>query len=153
MIRLKKLDDADARKLAMMYRWDKETHDAIKWLRANKHLFKAQVFEPPFMCVTVKDKRYANAVEACFNASQMKVISLLHFRTSNLMIVLIQTFVAQSQEDCDTLNHHINDSGALGRKARITTWFRARQDDMLVPPPMSRVEVCLILTKLHGTLN
>ncbi|KIJ94730.1 hypothetical protein K443DRAFT_683517 [Laccaria amethystina LaAM-08-1] len=120
---LKKLDDADARKLAMMYRWDRETHDAIKWLRANKNLFKAQVFEPPFMCVTVKDKRYSNAVEACFSAGQMK------------------TFVAQSQEDCDTLNHHINDSGALGRKARITTWFRARQDDMLVPPPMNREEL------------
>lgn len=136
-----------------MYRWDRETHDAIKWLRANKNLFKAEVFEPPFMCVTVKDKRYSNAVEACFSAGQMKVNSLLCFRTNNLMIASIQTFVAQSQEDCDTLNHHINDSGALGRKARITTWFRARQDNMLVPPPMSREEVCLVLTKLHGTLN
>jgi len=69
------------------------------------------------------------------------------------MIVSIQTFVAQSQEDCDTLNHHINDSGALGRKARITTWFRARQDDMLIPPPMSREGVCLVLTRFHGILE
>ncbi|KAF8165900.1 P-loop containing nucleoside triphosphate hydrolase protein [Crassisporium funariophilum] len=124
---LKKQDDADVQKLQMMSRWDKDTHDTIIWLRNHKHLFKMEVFETPFMCLTVRDRRYTNAVEACFNGNQLK------------------SFIAQCQEDCDTLNHHINDEGALGRKARVTTWFRPLQENTLLPPPMSREE----LAELH----
>ncbi|TFK43988.1 P-loop containing nucleoside triphosphate hydrolase protein [Crucibulum laeve] len=120
---LGKLDSADQRKLAMLQRWDRDTHDAILWLRSNKRLFKMEVFEPPFMCLTLKDRRYTNAVEACFSQAQMK------------------TFIAQCQEDSDTLNHHINDSAGLGRKARVTTFYRENRDDLIVPPPMTRDEM------------
>lgn len=57
----------------MMFRWDQDTHDAILWLRANKNKFRMEVFEPPFMSLSVKDRRYANAVEACFVGNQIKV--------------------------------------------------------------------------------
>ena len=73
MCRLKKQDNADVQKLQMMSRWDPDTHDAILWLRQNKNKFRMEVFEPPFMCLSVKDRRYANAVEACFAGNQLKV--------------------------------------------------------------------------------
>lgn len=56
-----------------MSRWHKDTHDAILWLRANKQLFKMEVFEPPYMCMTVPDKRYQDAVEALMNSAQLRV--------------------------------------------------------------------------------
>ncbi len=56
-----------------MERWDKDTHDAIVWVRNNRHLFRMEVFETPFMRITIKDKKYTNAVEACFSVSQMRV--------------------------------------------------------------------------------
>ena len=67
---------------------------------------------------------------------------------------ILQTFVAQCKEDLDTFNHYINDAGALGRKARVATWFRPH-DGSLPPPPMDPNEVksdqssllsCLVLT-------
>ena len=73
LCRLRKQDDADVQKLQMMLRWDPETHDAILWLRENKNKFRMEVFEPPFMCLSVKDRRYANAIEACFSGNQLKV--------------------------------------------------------------------------------
>ncbi|KAF8967457.1 P-loop containing nucleoside triphosphate hydrolase protein [Flammula alnicola] len=120
---LKKQDNDDVRKLAMMQRWDKDTHDAILWVRRNRNLFKMEVFETPFMRLNVKDKRFTNSVEACFATNQLK------------------SFVTQCQEDCDTINHHINDEQALGRKARVTTWFRPHQENLLIPPPMSPEEM------------
>ena len=59
-----------------MERWDKDTYDAILWVRQNRDLFKMEVFETPYMRLSVKERPYASAVEACFNASQLKVNSL-----------------------------------------------------------------------------
>ena len=73
MRRLKNLDDVNVRKLQAMGRWDRDTHDAIVWLRQNRDKFQQEVFEPPFMCLTVPNKNYVNAVETCFNAAQIKV--------------------------------------------------------------------------------
>lgn len=57
----------------MLKRWDLDTHDAILWLRANKNKFQMEVFEPPFMCMTIKDRKFTNAIEACFSGPQIKV--------------------------------------------------------------------------------
>ena len=57
----------------LMSKWDPDTHDAILWLRANNHLFRMEVIEPLFMSLSVKDRRYANAIEACFAGNQIKV--------------------------------------------------------------------------------
>jgi hypothetical protein len=70
---LKRLNNVDVQKLRMMERWDKDTHDAIIWVRENRNLFKMEVFETPFMRFSVRDKRFTNAIEACFGATQMKV--------------------------------------------------------------------------------
>ena len=75
VIRLQSLDDANVRKLKELEKWDKDCHDAIIWLRkdCNKQKFRMEVFEPPFISLTVPDKKYVNAIEACFNANQLKV--------------------------------------------------------------------------------
>lgn len=41
----------------------------------------------------------------------------------------------------DTFNYHVNDNGALGRKTRVPTWFRAEVEQTAMPPPMTREEV------------
>jgi hypothetical protein len=66
-----------------MERWDKDTYDAIIWVRNNRNLFKMEVFETPYMRLSVKRKEYANAVEACFNGNQLKVNPLSSLRQMN----------------------------------------------------------------------
>lgn len=81
-----------------------------------------EVLEPPCITLKVKDARYADQVDACFNGIQMR------------------TFVTQCIEDNKTLNRMVNDTPeALGKKARIATWFRPRRDT--APPPMSPEEM------------
>jgi hypothetical protein len=47
----------------------------------------------------------------------------------------------------DTLNRVFVDTPeALGRKARLNTWYRAKDEKLLVPPPMSREEVSIFNT-------
>ncbi|KAF5364198.1 hypothetical protein D9756_000106 [Leucocoprinus leucothites] len=120
---IKSFDNVDGVKLQNMLKWHRDTHDAIIWLRSHRHLFKMPVFEPPYMCMTVPDTRYQAGVEALINSAQLR------------------TFVAQCKEDIDTLNHHINDSQGLGRKARIVTWFRQYNENQLTSAPMSREEM------------
>ncbi|KAG7444354.1 uncharacterized protein BT62DRAFT_237992 [Guyanagaster necrorhizus] len=121
---LGKLDDVEVRKFQMLYHWDRDTADAVTWYRNNKDKFRMEVFEPPYLSVNVPDRTFASAVEMAFSGNNMK------------------TFVAQCQEDYDTLNHNINDNQVLGRKVWVTTWYRARMDRLFVPPPMERDEAC-----------
>ncbi|KAK7437355.1 Structural maintenance of chromosomes protein 5 [Stygiomarasmius scandens] len=118
--RLKQLDNVDAQKMAVLANFNKDTHDAVLWLRANKHQFKMEVIEPAIISLTVPDRRFADAVESSFNGTQLK------------------TFVFQCREDYDKFNDLVNDRGALGRRVRIATYFRDRSaENQLVPPPLS----------------
>ena len=76
---LRALDDAGQRKLEGLKRWDPVAHEGVIWLRQNQHQFEKEIIEPPCLCLDVKDKRYADAVEACVNANQMKVIRVFLF--------------------------------------------------------------------------
>jgi hypothetical protein len=81
-----------------------------------------EVLEPPCITLKVKDQRYADQIDACFNSIQMR------------------TFVTQCVEDNRLLNRLVNDTPeALGRKARISTWFRPRRAAQ--QPPMSEDEL------------
>ncbi|KAK0457748.1 uncharacterized protein EV420DRAFT_1687453 [Desarmillaria tabescens] len=120
---LRRLDNVEVRKLQMLSRWDRDTADAVTWYRNNKDKFKMEVFEPPYLSVNVPDRAFASAVEMAFSANNMK------------------TFVAQCQEDYDTLNRNLNDNQVLGRKVWVTTWYRARIDRLFVPQPMERDEL------------
>lgn len=52
-------------------------------------------------------------------------------------------FVAQSKDDLDILNQHINDNPVNGRKLRIATWYKQCNDESFPPPPMTREQVRL----------
>jgi hypothetical protein len=45
----------------------------VRWLRANKHKFRLEVFEPPILSVTVPDQNFAAAVENSFNQAALRV--------------------------------------------------------------------------------
>ncbi|CCM05532.1 uncharacterized protein FIBRA_07758 [Fibroporia radiculosa] len=121
---LRQLDDANHRKLEGLARWDGDCANAVRWLRANRHRFKMEVFEPPILCLTVPDKRFVNAVEACFGTSQLK------------------TFVAQCEEDYRLFNHVFADTPeALGKKVRLHTWFRPVDENLVGAPPLTEQEM------------
>lgn|ERR1700722_19267598 len=65
------------------------------------------------------------------------------------MCAFHQTFVVQCREDYKTLNRCINDLEGLGRKARINTWFRPKDESSILGPPMTREEVCIGFSPLH----
>ncbi|KAH8827579.1 hypothetical protein DL96DRAFT_1599512 [Flagelloscypha sp. PMI_526] len=119
---LKSMDQASAIKLNKLSRWSRDTADVVVWLRKHKHLFNDEIFEPPYLSVDVPDKKYADAIDACFNRNQ------------------VLTFVAQNQHDSDKFNHLVNDTGeALGRKVRVPVWYRANEQRR--PPPMEQDEL------------
>ncbi|KDQ64067.1 hypothetical protein JAAARDRAFT_116577 [Jaapia argillacea MUCL 33604] len=121
---LRDLDDVSARKLQHLAGIDRDCADTIRWLRENRHRFKLEIIEPAIISLTIPDKSFMNAVEACFNFHQLK------------------TFVAQCPEDYKTLNNLIVDTTeALGRKGRINTWFRPNSEHTLVGPPLSPEEM------------
>jgi hypothetical protein len=67
------LNNADVQKLEALTRWHRDTGDTVKWLRQNRHRFKMEIFEPPMLSISVPDKRFVNAIEACFSANDMQV--------------------------------------------------------------------------------
>ncbi|KII94777.1 hypothetical protein PLICRDRAFT_128007 [Plicaturopsis crispa FD-325 SS-3] len=123
---LRQLDNVSEQKLRRLRSWDADCADTVVWLRNNKDKFQMEVFEPPYMCLSVPNSQFTNAVEACMGPNNLKC------------------FVAQCQEDYNTLNRAINDGGVLGRKARVNTFYRAYNAKLDTAPPMSREE----LTKL-----
>lgn len=77
-----------------------------------------EIFEPAILCVTVPNRSYADAVEACFSHAQLR------------------TIVAQCEEDYQLLNRLCVDTPeALGRKARINTWYKPVDESRLLPQP------------------
>ncbi|PSR78324.1 hypothetical protein PHLCEN_2v7446 [Hermanssonia centrifuga] len=115
--RLKQQDDVDHRKLDHLTRWDRDCAEVVRWLRANRHRFKMEVFDPPVLSLTVPDKRFINAIESCFSQNDLK------------------TFVCQCEEDYQTLNRLVVDTPeALGHKARINTFYRKQTG--VNPPPV-----------------
>ncbi|EJU06652.1 P-loop containing nucleoside triphosphate hydrolase protein [Dacryopinax primogenitus] len=121
---LKELDNRSEVRLRNLERFDKDCADAVRWLRTNLDKFEMEVVEPAIISLTVPDNKYLDAVESCFNVNQLK------------------TFVCQTEQDFKTLNQLVNDTDrALGRKARINTWHRPRNQAKLLPPPLSLEEV------------
>ena len=141
--RLQKLEDERHRKLENLRTWDRNHADAVAWLRNNQSRFKMEVFEPPMTCCNVPDKRFTNAVEACFTANQLKVNHRRYFHpVMSYSRLFSETFVAQCEEDYELLNRCLNDSNDAGLKiqGKINTWFRPKVDHL--GPPMNEEEVC-----------
>lgn len=71
--RLRQLDDVSHRKLQNLSQYDPDCAEVIHWLRANKHRFRMEIIEPAVISLTVPNKDYVHAVEACFSGTQLKV--------------------------------------------------------------------------------
>lgn len=112
------LDNHDHQKLEALRRFDPDCADVVQWLRSNRDRFRMEIFEPAILCVTVPNRSYADAVEACFSHAQLR------------------TIVAQCEEDYQLLNRLCVDTPeALGRKARINTWYKPVDESRLLPQP------------------
>ncbi|KAI0658644.1 P-loop containing nucleoside triphosphate hydrolase protein [Cubamyces menziesii] len=121
---LQQLDSQSHQKLEALKRSDSDCGAVVEWLRRNQNRFRMEVFEPAVLCVTVPNRGYIDAVESCFGLTQLK------------------TFVAQCEEDYQLLNRLCVDTPeAIGRKARINTWFKVRDENRLAPPPVPREEL------------
>ncbi|EJD35341.1 P-loop containing nucleoside triphosphate hydrolase protein [Auricularia subglabra TFB-10046 SS5] len=120
---LQRLLDVEQQRLANLRRWDPDCALAVEWMRKNGDKFKMEVFEPALLSARPKDMRYVDQLESCLGGNQFKI------------------FVAQCQEDYNTLNHYINDTPkGVGRKLRINIWYRP-QGSEVPPPPMSNEEM------------
>ncbi|KAJ3780522.1 hypothetical protein GGU10DRAFT_391209 [Lentinula aff. detonsa] len=120
---LSQLDSVEHQKLQRLAQFNQDTADAVVWLRSNKHRFRKEIIEPAVLTLNVPNGRYAPAVESIMNGDRFK------------------TFVAQCRDDYDLLNELINDQGALGRKAWISTWFRDINTTPITEPPMTQDEL------------
>ncbi|KAH9854875.1 P-loop containing nucleoside triphosphate hydrolase protein [Lenzites betulinus] len=124
---LQQLDNESHQRLETMKRSDRDSAEVVEWLRNNKNKFRMEIFEPAILCVNIPNRAYAQAIEACFGHSQLR------------------TFVAQCEEDYRLLNRLCVDTPeALGRKARINTWYKHKDESKLQPPPMSPEELAAL---------
>jgi hypothetical protein len=87
LARLKQLDDVSHRKLQNLAQYDPDCAAVITWLRANKHRFRMEIVEPAVISLTVPNKEYVHAVEACFNITQLKVDFSFHLPFPGMVAV------------------------------------------------------------------
>ncbi|KAG8897958.1 Structural maintenance of chromosomes protein 5, partial [Tulasnella sp. 403] len=120
------LDNVAKRRLDALRRVDADCAATIEWLRKpeNRHRFKMEVTEPAIVSLDVPDLRYVDQVEACISFQQAK------------------TFVCACEEDYKLLGRLVNDTDeALGRRGRITVWFRPKDESRLNGPSLSEEQL------------
>lgn len=102
---MRSLEDYTNAKVQALEKWDGDCAEVVKWILTHKanNEFAARIDLPAIIGASVKDQRYASAVEACFSASQMK------------------TFIVRDESDYKQFNRLFVDSrDGIGRKARVT---------------------------------
>ena len=78
------MENVRNQRLDMLQKKDRQTFDAIHWLRENQHLFREPILEPIAVSVNIKDRRYEAQVEALLGGRDFF------------------SFVAQNEEDRET---------------------------------------------------
>lgn len=74
---MRELDDINSRRLSELAKADRDAADVVQWLRQNRHRFQKEIIEPAYLSITVTDKKFATAVEACLNWNDLRV-SMVH---------------------------------------------------------------------------
>ena len=116
---LQQLDSHAHQKLEALRRYDSDCAEVVEWLRNNRNRFRMEIFEPAVLCVTVPNRSFIDAVEACFSGPQLR------------------TIVAQCEEDYQLLNRLCVDTPeAIGKRARINTWYKPVDESRLPPQPL-----------------
>nr|WJN25111.1 structural maintenance of chromosome protein [Pseudozyma pruni] len=89
--RLAQLDSVPQQRLENLRSADQGVYKATMWLRENQHRFRKPVHEPILLEISLKDQRYAAAVESCIPFGTLK------------------TFVCQTRDDYDLFAREVND--------------------------------------------
>ena len=92
---LAQLDDVPQQRLENIRRADEGVYKAVTWLRENQHRFRKPVHEPVLLEISLKDQRYAAAVESCIPFAVQK------------------SFVCQTREDYDLFTRELVDKAKL----------------------------------------
>lgn len=61
---LKNLDSQEGQRLQLLRKLDSDAHAAYKWLQDHRDDFEKEVFGPPMLACSVKDKRYSDQVQS-----------------------------------------------------------------------------------------
>lgn len=88
---LAQLDNVPQQRLEKIRAADEGVYRAVMWLRENQHRFRKPVHEPVLLEISLKDQRYAAAVESCIPFAVQK------------------SFVCQTREDYDLFSHELID--------------------------------------------
>ncbi|CBQ73825.1 related to SMC5-Structural maintenance of chromosomes, required for cell viability [Sporisorium reilianum SRZ2] len=92
---LAQLDDVPQQRLEKIRAADEGVYKAVLWLRQNQHRFRKPVHEPVLLEISLKDQRYAAAVESCIPFAVQK------------------SFVCQTREDYDLFTRELVDKMKL----------------------------------------
>lgn len=95
LTKLKRMDDARARRLDALRTADNDCYRAVLWLRENRDLFEKDVFEPVMLEINVKSPQYVAQVESCLNWQSLR------------------TFVCQTRSDYDRFTSELIDKRKL----------------------------------------
>ena len=66
------------RRLESLRESDPDMYKAVLWLRDNRDRFAKHVYEPIYLEINVKEKKYIDAVEAVAGQAILKVLSELY---------------------------------------------------------------------------
>nr|WJN25114.1 structural maintenance of chromosome protein [Sporisorium sorghi] len=92
---LAQFDDVPQQRLEKIRAADEGVYKAVMWLRQNQHRFRKPVHEPVLLEISLKDQRYAAAVESCIPFAVQK------------------SFVCQTREDYDLFTRELVDKAKL----------------------------------------
>lgn len=67
------LDNIREQRLQWLKQNDRDVYDAVIWLSNNRNKFKDHVYDPVYLEINVKDLKYADFVEACFQRNTYTV--------------------------------------------------------------------------------
>lgn len=94
--KLSDLDNVREQRLQWLKRNDPDVFDAIIWLSNNRNKFKDYVYDPVYLEVSVKDLKYADFVEACFQKNTYMAFTFLNRDD----YILFNRILVDSKEGC-----------------------------------------------------
>ncbi|KAM3956376.1 structural maintenance of chromosomes 5 [Aphomia sociella] len=84
--KIRKLEDVDVKRLETLQSYSEDTYKAVMWLRENKHLFEAPVYEPMMLEINFTDSKYARYLESTVPARDLVAFTFESSRDMNLFL-------------------------------------------------------------------
>ncbi|KTW32059.1 DNA repair ATPase SMC5 [Pneumocystis jirovecii RU7] len=90
------LDNIREQRLQWLKQNDRDVYDAVIWLSNNRNKFKDHVYDPVYLEINVKDLKYADFVEACFQRNTYTAFTFLNRDD----YILFNRILVDSKEGC-----------------------------------------------------